>query len=317
MEFGGRQLAKGHAVVKLFLFIVAIIAIGFCAANLIESFGYLLELRWWNHPWILLVHLLLLSLVFFTFAAAWAMALKVGGQSFSFAGATHCWFVANAGKYVPGKVFMFAGRLSLCAKIGVRQSACFWALALEHFFLLLATLPFLVPLLLHGFMPNTVFIYTFCSILLVAIVLTIKPGLLFTLINRVLVRMQRKPLPAVPSSTNMLLLLGIYFFAWTLYGLSGVILTGVLEIQTAPSALVIASVFVVSWVVGFLSILTPGGIGVREATLILLLQPSMAAPQALALALLARATWTIIEIAGVGIGLWLGKGWVGNGKKVC
>jgi uncharacterized membrane protein YbhN (UPF0104 family) len=315
MELERRQLFKRKAVVKIFFSIVAVFAIGFCATKLIQSLDSLLKLQWWNHPWLLLVHLSFLSLIFFTFAAGWAVALGVCGQSFSIAGVTYCWLVANAGKYIPGKVFMFAGRLSLCSKIGVRQSACFWALALEHFFMLLAALPFLVPVFLQGYMPDAIFIYAFCSIVLVTVLLTVKPDLFARLINQMLMRMQREPLHIVLSSTNMLLLLGIYFVAWTIYGLSGVILINVLEIQTALSGIVIASMFVASWLVGFLSILTPGGIGVREATLVLLLQPSVVAPQALALALLARATWTIIEIAGAGIGLWLGKGLTGNGKN--
>ena len=315
MESEGRQLIKRNTVVKLFFSIVAVFAIVFCATNLIKNLDSLLKLQWWNHPWLLLVHLSFLSLLFFTFTVGWAVALRICGQSFSFAEATYCWLVANAGKYIPGKIFMFAGRLFLCSKINVRQSACFWALALEHFFMLLASLPFLVPVFLQGYMPDAIFIYTFCSIVSVTLLLAIKPAFLGRLINKMLMRMKREPLHTVLSSTNILLLVGIYFVAWTLYGLSGVILINILEIQTALSGIVIGSVFVVSWLVGFFSMLTPGGIGVREATLVLLLQPNVAVPQALALALLARVTWTIIEIAGAGIGFWLGKGRIGNGEN--
>lgn len=127
--------------------------------------------------------------------------------------------------------------------------------------------------------------------------------------------MQREPLHGAPTPTNMLLLLSVYFVAWVIYGVSGVILTNTLEIQTTQSGFVIASGFVVSWLVGFLSMLTPGGLGVREATLVLLLQPSVPAPQAIALALFARATWTIIEISGVGIGLLVGRGRFGMWKN--
>jgi uncharacterized membrane protein YbhN (UPF0104 family) len=209
---------------------------------------------------------------------------------------------------------MFSGRLFLCSKIGVRQSACIWALALEHCFMLLASLPFIVPVLLQGYIPDAIFIYVFCFIVFFSLLLTVKPAFFVELINKMLVRMHREPLHIVLSSTNILLLVGIYFVAWTIYGLSGVILVNALEIQTTLSSVFIASVFVVSWMVGFFSFLTPGGIGVREATLVLLLKPAVAAPQSLALALLARATWTTIEIAGVGIGSWLFRGRIANGK---
>ena len=315
MESEGRQLIKRNTLVKLFFSIVAVFAITFCATNLIENFDSLLKLQWWNHPWLLLVHLSFLSLLFFTFVVGWSVALRVCGQSFSFAGAAYCWLVANAGKYIPGKIFMFAGRLFLCSKIDIRQSACFWALVLEHFFMLLAALPFLVPVFLQGYMPDAIFIYALCGIVFVTLLLAVKPAFFAGLINKMLRRMKREPLHTVLSSSKILLLVGVYFVAWILYGLSGVILINVLEIKTTLSSIVTASVFVVSWLVGFFSMLTPGGIGVREATLVLLLQPSVAVPQALGLALLARATWTIIEIAGAGIGFWLGKGRIGDGKN--
>jgi uncharacterized membrane protein YbhN (UPF0104 family) len=308
------QFFKRNTIVKLFFSFVALSAIGYCAKNLIENFDSLLKLQWWNHPWLLLVHLSFLSLFFFIFSIGWTVALRACGQSFSVTEAVYCWLVANAGKYIPGKIFMFSGRLFLCSKIGVRQSACIWASALEHCFMLLASLPFIVPVLLQGYIPDAIFIYAFCFIVFVSLLLTVKPAFFVELINKMLVRMHREPLHIVLSSTNILLLVGIYFVAWTIYGLSGVILVNALEIQTKLSSVFIASVFVVSWMVGFFSFLTPGGIGVREATLVLLLKPVVAAPQSLALALLARATWTTIEIAGVGIGSWLIRGRIVNGK---
>jgi hypothetical protein len=299
---------KKKTLIKLFLFIIALIAIGFCSKNLIKSFNCIFQTPWLkNHPYLLFIHFLFLTLVFVIFAKGWTIVLKTIGRPFPAVLGAYSWLMSNAGKYVPGKVFMFAGRLSLCTRIGIRQSVCFWAFALEHFFMLFATLPFLVPVFLQGKMPTTIFIYSICSMVLIATLLIGKPGLFFTFINKLLMGMHREPLNAVPSSTSMLLLLGTYLLAWTLYGISGVILSNVLEIQSTLSEIEIASIFVISWLVGFLSILTPGGIGVREATLVLLLQPNTPATQAIALSLLARATWTIVEIAGAGFGFWIGK----------
>ena len=308
MQHNGRQSAKWKAVTKVFLSVIAVVLIVFCATNLAESFDSLATLPWGNHPWLLLSHILLVALVYMIFLTGWTIVLRACSQKFSFAGAVYCWLAANAGKYVPGKVFMFASRVTLCSKVGIRKSAGFWALAVEHFFMLLATFPFLALIFLQGYKPDTVFGYALCSVVLVTIILMVKPQLFMILINKMLIYMQREPLQVAPSPANLILLLGVYFAAWALYGLSGVVLINVLEIQTSLSGPVIASAFVVSWLIGFLSIFTPGGLGVREAALVLLLQPSIAAPQALALAVLARATWTSVEIVGAGIGWWLGKG---------
>jgi hypothetical protein len=65
--------------------------------------------------------------------------------------------------------------------------------------------------------------------------------------------------------------------------------------------------FVASWLIGFLSMLTPGGLGVREVVLMLLLTPQLTPAQASTVALISRLTWTVVEMGGVLIGMAIGK----------
>jgi uncharacterized membrane protein YbhN (UPF0104 family) len=58
---------------------------------------------------------------------------------------------------------------------------------------------------------------------------------------------------------------------------------------------------------GFLSPVTPGGIGVREGVLVLLLGSAVLAPQAIMVALVARLSWTLVEMAGVIFGVLISR----------
>lgn len=306
-ETDGRSQAnavrlKKWGAVRALLYIVVVAVIGILAKQIIDSFDALSALPWFKHPGLLFIHVALLALVFMLLAAGWSHVLTSFGQSVAYADAAGCWLVSNAGKYIPGKVFMFAGRVALCVKLGVRQAACLWALAIEHFFLLLATLPFLVVALLQGYTPNVVLGYALAAIVLVAMVLLVRPKLFLLLINKILIRMRREPLAVAPTPGDMLLLAVVYVGTWTLYGLSGVVLSYALEIHTTMSATTLAAAFVTAWLLGFLSMLTPGGIGVREAALVILLQSQIATHEAIALAVLARATWTLVEITCAGVG---------------
>ncbi len=72
------------------------------------------------------------------------------------------------------------------------------------------------------------------------------------------------------------------------------------------------SAFSLSWIIGFFSFLTPGGLGVREGALTLLLQPSFPLYAAAALSLLSRVWWICGEvlawILSVGWERWAGIG---------
>jgi len=79
----------------------------------------------------------------------------------------------------------------------------------------------------------------------------------------------------------------------------------------------VAASFVASWVVGFLSLLTPSGLGVREAVQAGLLSLVVPWPVAVALAILSRIWLIAGEVTGAGLGLALGRwGKRGSGQEV-
>jgi hypothetical protein len=65
-----------------------------------------------------------------------------------------------------------------------------------------------------------------------------------------------------------------------------------------------ASVFVIAPIVGFLALVAPGGLGVRETAISYALAPSLGASAALAAALLARGVALASELIGWLLALW-------------
>jgi hypothetical protein len=61
--------------------------------------------------------------------------------------------------------------------------------------------------------------------------------------------------------------------------------------------------FVVAWLIGFVSLLTPGGIGVREAVAVALLAPIIGESAAVLATIAARVSWTIGDGVSVMVGL--------------
>ena len=70
---------------------------------------------------------------------------------------------------------------------------------------------------------------------------------------------------------------------------------------------VLTACFAFAWIIGFLSFLTPGGLGIREGLLGLLLANYMPAPQATLVALLCRVWMLSAEIVLAGVAFALNR----------
>ena len=60
--------------------------------------------------------------------------------------------------------------------------------------------------------------------------------------------------------------------------------------------MLVGSAFAGAYVLGYIAVLAPAGLGIREVSLAVLLSPIMSAEEALVLALLARAWTTFVEV---------------------
>jgi len=96
----------------------------------------------------------------------------------------------------------------------------------------------------------------------------------------------------------------LFVFHWSIYGLSGIALCFAFSNFDGLTAVGIGCAFVASWLIGFISLLTPGGIGVREGSMILLLTPLIGNSTAVLVAVLARVMWTVGDGGGALIALW-------------
>jgi len=125
------------------------------------------------------------------------------------------------------------------------------------------------------------------------------PRLLQWVVNRGLRMVKREPVHFEITYGRMLLLGMGYVVGWGLYALSAWLLMVSLGIDDNALAFKIVAAFTVSWAVGFLSFITPGGIGIREGVLTALLT-LWGVPLAVAgaAAVLGRLQWTGNELVG-------------------
>jgi glycosyltransferase 2 family protein len=228
---------------------------------------------------------------------AWRRVVLSMGERLPFWTAVRIWFLASLGKYVPGKVWAVAGAAVLARRAGVDPSAAvagalvLQALALGSGAVVVAfTARQAFQSAGQGMLPIAVAVLLVCIIGIG--VLASQP-----LLNR-LSRLLPNSLP--PLRAVQPFMLGLAFAAnvtaWTAYGAALVLLTwGVLPDVRLDWAQAIG-VFTCSYLVGFIALFAPGGLGPRESVFLLMLAGDIGLKPAAGLALASRLLLTGTEV---------------------
>lgn len=268
-------------------------------------------------PGRLLLHTGLVGGVFAVFVYGWVLATRSVGCTVGARKVCSAWLLSNAGKYIPGKVMMLGARVAIMQRAGSRSAEAVMALSYEHLALLLAALPFTAYGILAGAQaPSTWSLGTLFLVTIVSLAFILRPLMLIDLINLLLTRWGRMPLARVMDRRLFAAAVGAFVLAWALYGLAGIVLLHSVGLAGHMPAYTVAAVSVAAWMIGFASLITPGGMGVREAVFAGYLSQYIQPAQAVACALLFRLTWTMVEWAGVAIGAGLGWLSVRDEKRI-
>ena len=107
---------------------------------------------------------------------------------------------------------------------------------------------------------------------------------------------------------NLTISTGSYLAMWVLtgigfYGIAWAIAGDVPDLPVLSAV----GIFSLSWLIGFLSVFNPGGIGLREAAIVLLLRGFVPDPIPILVAVMLRVAWSIIEISFFGIATYFLK----------
>jgi glycosyltransferase 2 family protein len=195
--------------------------------------------------------------------------------------------VSSIAKYLPGNVFHFAARQIVGARLGLSHAAMARATAIEALLSVAMALGVALAVTIGSASEAVLRPGRSVATLLVLVLALVTVSLL--LVSRRLsvgIRME-----AVKARTVLFAgLCSAAFFA--ISAIIAVATDTFLRPAAAPSA-AIGAAYLVAWTVGYVVPGAPGGLGVREATLLGLLASTTAAPGVLALALATRFITTL------------------------
>lgn len=261
----------------------------------------------WTPRWgLFLLSCLVLLLGYVLSGVVWGVMVRdMGGSRLPAGTAVRVWLVANLGRYIPGKLWQIAGLALLARERGVSARVATGAAVLgQGIALMAAALVGVVALLGAGPGYRTAGFWTL-GVLLVLGGLGLAPPVLKRLVPAWF-RLARvdPPGPDEPGPGRVLRWGALYLLNWVVYASSFWILVKSFDLpgtllETGPA-------FAAAYVLGYVMVFAPAGVGVREGFLTVFLGPVMGAGTAVVLSVVARVWTTGVEVLPAGA-LWLGR----------
>lgn len=286
---------------ETFMKIARFAGIGLTCASLVflgeriyQQSGAIMEIQWNASGLAALAGAVLLSaanLLFFSLS--WALLLRDRSEPRNkLLSAISVYASSSIMKYLPGNVFHYVARNIAGGKLGKSQGHLAAASVFEIMFSLLSAM--FLPAIIFLFVPAPFFqeLFRLCAIAFSLVLL----GLLF--FPQMFERLASL-LPAslsitwLPKNIPSAMLSNIAGFVSIMCGAA---LLGYFILPQEVSPFSAGALFIMAWMVGFVTIGAPGGVGVREAFLVMVLTPLSGGPDALVFAILMRMATTLGDV---------------------
>jgi hypothetical protein len=278
--------------------LVGLAILGLAARSLARNWDELQAqpLDWRIEPVWLVLAALTVWAMYALLVAGWRVMLGAWGQRLDGWTAARIWTVSSLGKYLPGKIWATAGMALMAREAGVAPWAATGSAVVMQL-LAIGTGAAVVGLTgaraLESASPGSGgALALLMAAAIVSVGLLLWPPFLRWLLRLAAPEAAER---AVPAAGPVGFGVAANLVAWTGYGLALWLLARGLLPGAGLGLVPAIAVFTASYLAGFLALVAPGGLGVREGLFILMLQGPLGIGPATALALASRVLLTITE----------------------
>jgi uncharacterized membrane protein YbhN (UPF0104 family) len=235
------------------------------------------------------------------YAWQWRVSLRCLGAVIGFVRVLRIYFIGNLGRYIPGKVWQFLGWFYLFEREGVSPVQTLTSIAVNQVIQNVTglALAFVVLTGLRG-TELSERLLPFLIVISLGLVV-IQPSVLEKLLNWGLRLFGREPVVLELRAWDLTRFAVLHLLCWLGYGLAFYLFIKSLYPVPLERLPALVGIFAGAWVLGFLSFLAPGGLGVREGVLVYLLGFYLPSHVAIIVTLLSRLWVTAAELIGTAL----------------
>lgn len=269
----------------------------FLGDRLIRNWQQVVAYEWQIRIGYLLIALISVVVTFFVFSSVWRIIILSLNKNVSYGKSFKIAYLANLGRYIPGKVWQMFGMIYLAKKEGIMEEEAVTSFGMSQLFAipsgLLSGLVFvsLYPGVLGQYSGDSLLttgvIVVAIAIFILSLVVVFLPGLTESILNRIFTLIKRRPIRLRMNKSLAAAIYGGYFLAWSMYGFSFWIFVKGMTAEQVP-LVPMAGIFIIAYQIGYLFLFAPGGVGPREAMMTMMLAPFFGTGVPAAMAIAAR-----------------------------
>jgi glycosyltransferase involved in cell wall biosynthesis/uncharacterized membrane protein YbhN (UPF0104 family) len=291
------------------VFVIFTILLG----NIVQNWGIIRESQnKFSLPSVGLLILVVSSLHLLN-SCSWHLLTKAMGFKISFVDNLRIWMFPSLGKYVPGKIWQYVGRVYLLSEQGLNKGQgslvvlldALFTLSIGAFVSLLTIFTFKLPIM-HGLE----------WVLFAVILLPVGVTLLFAnkrfmdLAMSFLGKITKKKYDLATYRFSTIWLTVLAFVTFTQFIIAGLslyfIAASLFDVSFSLMPVFVCA-YAASWILGYVSLFAPGGLGVQEISMAGILAIVIPFPVASLTAILFRFALTLAEVIVLGIVFMLSK----------
>jgi len=298
-----------NVLLKWLVFFVLILAVGFYIHYVVQNFEAIPSLHWGLATILTGIFSILFVILGIGIAGQiWHTLLSDLGFSPSWKQVQAIFAITQFGKYLPGNVGQYLGRVFMAREIGIPASVTANTMLIEILWgtgigagLTLLSLIFFVDGQALGFQFGPV------QLVLIIVLLMFLPWLGISFVNRFTPELAKRlsggSAIAAPRFITALVVALLFLVNFWMMGV-------ILKLQAVwffdvaeGSIFQLTCLFTIAWLAGYLVPGAPGGLGVREAIMVMVLSPLLGAGAAVGLSLTLRLTTTLGDAVAFALGI--------------
>ncbi|MCU0599053.1 MAG: flippase-like domain-containing protein [Desulfobacterales bacterium] len=270
----------------------------FMSTNLYLNWQSLQKHHWALDPLAMVFSALFLFAAFLLLPLSMRQVMLMLNYELSYLTAYRAYFLSQLAKYLPGGIWIVPGRMIVLKQMGVSAPASSLGALVEVYIMVITGL--FLFILYSIFTTN-------CSLWRMILLFLSGFFLLLPVLYKPFLFKILKHIPWFRSiefhydASMALQAIFITIAFWVLIGTGFFFLVRSMYVMDIVNLPAMIAIYSMSWVSGFLIFITPGGLGVREGALSLLLSTYIPLPISTLIALLSRVWWSIAEILFVSI----------------